>query len=492
MKLDLSNQDIYSFPKEHCFNRNITALILENNNLTELPKEIVNLNKLKEINLLSNNISLNENQKIWLKRLKEQGCVVKTDINLESHQPQNIRQSRDKLEYKQPTNDSKELPYNGKIAYHFKLPLLTDLTPDQQLALDEQEAISISGGAGTGKTVVSLWRHLLKMRDFNKTTILVTYTKTLGFYLQMTLEAIEDKNIFQEKNMLPPSQQVFIIKNFPFNQNWKVSEIIIDEAQDLTLETLQKIAAHGDLISYGVDFNQQLYAGRVTENEIEELLPNNEVYDLQQIFRNSYHVLNFVKSVLPNFSINQDSLNLLLNGDPDSNPPIEKNIGIKPRLLITENSDSEINKIVEIINSFKSDQHNIAILLPFGSNGEESVENYHTLLSSMNIDCSKYYNEMRTDNIEISNIHVTTYKSAKGLEFDTVIIPSINNFRDFINRSNATRVNEEDYYVAFTRCRRNLYLFSNKELDFISNNLCDIIKVDNSAIIPIAKDGLDF
>ncbi|MFK7780142.1 MAG: 3'-5' exonuclease [Candidatus Gracilibacteria bacterium] len=378
------------------------------------------------------------------------------------------------------------------MAYYFRLPSITDLTKHQQYILYELEPIAISGGAGTGKTVVSLYRHLLKMRDFNKTTVLVTYTKTLGFYLQMTLEAIEDKNIFQEKNMLPPSQQVFIIKNFPFNQNWKVSEIIIDEAQDLTLETLQKITVHGDLISYGADFNQQLYEGRATENEIKELFPNNEERELLISFRNSYHILNFVKSLFPNFAIDQNSLNLLLNGDPDSNPPIKENIGIKPKLLITENSDIEINKIVEIINSFKSNTHNIAILLPFGSSGEESVENYHTLLSSINIDCSKYYNEMRTDNIEISNIHVTTYKSAKGLEFDTVIIPFINKFRDFINRSRATRVNEEDYYVAFTRTKSNLYLFSNQELEFISSSLCDINKVDNSAIIPIAEDEIPF
>ena len=374
------------------------------------------------------------------------------------------------------------------MAYYFKLPRITDLTPDQQLALGELDAISISGGAGTGKTVVSLWRHFNIMQVLNKTSVLVTYTKTLGFYIQMCLNSIEDKDKFQKENKLPPSNQVFILMNFPFSQNWKVSEIIIDEAQDLKYDILQKIAVYGDLISYGADFNQQLYEGTVTENEIEELFPNNEAYDLQRIFRNSYHVLNFVKSVLPDFSINQDSLNLLLHGDRAND--IEPNIGIKPKLLITENSDNEINKIIEIINSFKSDTHNIAILLPFGNNGEESVENYYTLLSNKNINCSKYYNKMKTNNIAISNIHITTYKSAKGLEFDTVIIPFINKFRDFIDRSNATRVNEEDYYVAFTRTKSNLYLFSDRELNFISDNICDINKIENSAII--SEDKIPF
>lgn len=487
MEINLSNQGISDFPRELCFQKGVVSLILENNNLLDLPKEIINLINLKEVNLLGNNISLNENQKIWLKRLRESGCDVKISDNPDDY---NIRNERSKLNmnYKQP-DAQKQLRENEEKAYFFKLPRITDLTPDQQLALDEVEAIAISGGAGTGKTVVSLWRHLNNMQVLNKTSVLVTYTKTLGFYIQMSLDSIENKDKFQKENKIPPSNQVFIIMNFPAEQNWKVSEIIIDEAQDLKFETLQEIAVHGDLISYGADFNQKLYTGRVTEDEIEELFPNNAVYDLQRIFRNSYHILNFVKSLLPNFSINQDSLNLLLNGDQLHN--IKPHIGIKPKLLITQNFDNEINKIIEIINSFESDTHNIAILLPFGSNGEESVENYHTLLSNKSINCSKYYNGMRTNNIEISNIHVTTYKSAKGLEFDTVIIPFIHKFRDFINRSHTTKVNEEDYYVAFTRTKSNLYLFSNEELDFISNKLCDINKVHSTAIMSAPVIDID-
>jgi len=469
--IDYSNTNLSEFPREDCFATNITSLILNNNNLTSLPKEIINLRKLKILNLTNNNIIFNENQKKWLKQLKQKGCQVNIDNKLI-------------INHRQPVgNFASELVKNKNMAYYFKLPLATDLTADQQIALDEVEAIAISGGAGTGKTVVSLYRHLQKMRDLNKTSVLVTYTKTLGFYIQMTLDSIENKNTFQEKNLLPPSRQVFIIKNFPTKENWKVAEIIIDEAQDLKSTMLQEIASHGKSISYGADFNQQLYTGTVTENKIEELFPNNEVYHLERNFRNTYHILNFVKSVLPSFSIDQNSLNLLLHGDPTNNIPA--NVGIKPKLLITEDYNDEINKIVEIINSFKSDTHNIAILLPFGKRGNESVENYHSSLSNKNINCSKYYNDMKTDNIQISNIHVTTYKSAKGLEFDTVIIPFINKFKDFISRSSKTRVNEEDYYVALTRTKRNLYLFSNKELDFISNNLCDINKLDNSAIISI-------
>ena len=44
--------------------------------------------------------------------------------------------------------------------YFFSLPKIIDLTIEQQAVLYEEEAISLSGGAGTGKSVVSIYRHL--------------------------------------------------------------------------------------------------------------------------------------------------------------------------------------------------------------------------------------------------------------------------------------------------------------------------------------------
>lgn len=44
--------------------------------------------------------------------------------------------------------------------YYFNLPREEDLTIGQQIALEEPNPIAISGGPGTGKSVVSLWRHI--------------------------------------------------------------------------------------------------------------------------------------------------------------------------------------------------------------------------------------------------------------------------------------------------------------------------------------------
>jgi len=356
------------------------------------------------------------------------------------------------------------------VAYYFTLPKFTDLTEDQEMALGEINAIAISGGAGTGKTVVSILRHLELMENKNKYSVLVTYTKTLKFYIEMTIQSIENKNTLNT-NVLPPSKQIFNLQDFPFNENWRVYEIIIDEAQDLYYNTHLDIKNYAEQISYGADFNQQLYSGRIIEDEIEQL-HNNVPCNLQQNFRNTYHILNFVKYILPNFYIPQHTIDELEY----------ENIGFKPIFFITNNSfNKEIEKIIELINEFESNTHNIAILLPFGDSRydfEQSVDRYYNELLIRGINCSKYYNAMNTNNIYIDNIHITTFKSSKGLEFDTVIIPQLHKMKN--NIKNTYTVNQEDYYVAFTRTKKNLYLLSSDKLEFVDNNICDIELLNNS------------
>jgi DNA helicase IV len=356
------------------------------------------------------------------------------------------------------------------VAYFFELPKIDDLTEDQQMALDEVRPIRISGGAGTGKTVVSLWRHIQNIDDFNKSSMLTTYTKTLNSYL------------FNSALKESREAQKYIWTSFVIYTHagqWKVDEIIIDEAQDLTFQHLQDMKKYANHISYGADFNQKLYLGTVTEDEIKRLFPDNVEYNLQQNFRNSYHILNFTKSVLVNFLIPQNTIDELEY----------ENIGIKPIMCIVDNFEKEIEKIIEIINEFRTEKHTIAILLPFqdgrNSNGEiwnfayaQCVDKYHKELINRGIFCSAYYNKMNIDFVEIDNVHITTFKSVKGLEFNTVIIPNFNNMNE--NIKDIRIINEEDYYVAFTRARKNLYLFSSSQLNFVNNSICEIEHLNNS------------
>ena len=68
---------------------------------------------------------------------------------------------------------------------------------------------------------------------------------------------------------------------------------------------------------------------------------------------------------------------------------------------------------------------------------------------------------------DIDNVHVTTYKSAKGLEFDTVIIPDFGNMNYLCGSTYPVEWN--DFYVAATRARSNLYLFSDYDIPTLSS-----------------------
>ena len=78
------------------------------------------------------------------------------------------------------------------MAFYFRLPVITDLTIEQQSVLNEPRPIAVSGGPGTGKSVVSLWRHI-RNHATNRKSLLLTYTKSLEAYLKSSA-ASENKN----------------------------------------------------------------------------------------------------------------------------------------------------------------------------------------------------------------------------------------------------------------------------------------------------------
>jgi superfamily I DNA/RNA helicase len=72
-------------------------------------------------------------------------------------------------------------------------------------------------------------------------------------------------------------------------------------------------------------------------------------------------------------------------------------------------------------------------------------------------DNSKVKSQIRNNGI--SRIHLTPFKSSKGLEFDTVIIPDFQEFA-FWKSEHKYAVKENDYYVGMTRAKSNLFLFT--------------------------------
>ena len=331
------------------------------------------------------------------------------------------------------------------MSYYFNLPKYEDLNLEQQMAVEETESICLSGAPGTGKTVVNLWRHIYNYENGNADSLLLTYTKTLEHYLKITAKS---KNEDAAKNI----DRTY---RWTHNKNKRnYNEIIIDEAQDAAIDNYRIINRYADKVSYGADPNQGVF---LTKEEIDELLielknlfPDNEEYPLYKNFRNSKEILLFTKSIFPSMSIPQNTID-----DAEET-------GIKPIVQMVGWDDEEIfEKIIEVINAYSSDTHNIGILVP----SVKQVNYYYELLKN-NTNCSKYENEMQDFN-NLTNIHITTFKSAKGIEFDTVIIPKFDSYKWFIENTDRIKVN--DYYVALTRAKINLFLICVNSLTIAGN-----------------------
>ena len=343
--------------------------------------------------------------------------------------------------------------------YYFNLPQITQLTIPQQAALYETKQIALSGGPGTGKSVVSLWRHISNYQR-GKRSLLLTYTTTLARYLQACC-------VGQNKNAANNVKTSLRGKPNQRNSNG-LDEIIVDEAQDLPIGYYSDIKSIAN-VSYGADDSQILYPNNCcTQVELKTLFPSNVDYVLDKNFRSTQRIMKFAKQAFPDAYIPQSTINGLAY-----------NLGELPIMLISGNNlwndetgkynvsnDKQDKSIIDIVNSFRSDTHNIAILVPWRN--DASV--FETVLVNNNIaDFSIYYEDrVRFPNgcEDIKNVHITTFKSAKGLEFDTVIIPNFHKFPEICGRFN---IEWQDFYVGATRARSNLYLISNNDMPHLNS-----------------------
>ncbi len=330
------------------------------------------------------------------------------------------------------------------MAFYFKLPQFVDLTIAQQAAVNEKGALSISGGPGTGKSVVSLWRHIRNYSAGTKDSLLLTYTKSLEKYF---IEAIKSEaknapNVDDEQKLLKAANNVNRTYWWLSHKPAKREEIIIDEAQDVEPIKHRRIKELAKSISYTCDDEQILFPDHLTtESKLKEIFQNNKQYFFDENFRNTFEILHFAKALFNKKLIYQYILETQLNNNRK---------GPKPTLIITKGKLHNQKKyILDILDKYASPTHNIAILLPNG----KAVDDYCNFLQNKKIAVTCFHHNIKI--IEIGNIHITTFKSSKGLEFDTVILPGFDRF-GMIDGV----ITESDYYVAITRTRSNLFLFS--------------------------------
>lgn len=416
----------------------------------------------------------------------------------------------------------------------FRLPL--KLTDAQRLAIDDyDESLVVTGGPGSGKTTVTIFRFLTPVKN-NQDALLFTYNRTLlasikgilrnkaeelfGGLDENTIKSVIENKVssfYKWYGWFESSYDEETIGNrflnkISFRGGRKYEEIFFDEGQDLTPSVFAKAFLLAEKVTCGADNAQDLQSNFPPDEALSIILEklnsqkHTDLQPLEQNFRNTKEIFEFARGFVPNDRNVQDlDTSDLANGE---NPEILNNLS----------TESQLSKIKEIIEA--NPVSNIGILVNYGNqvvdikNYLERPENGYSSKADApdNRTFSYYYNGMPQHEEQVmfdrmKTPFICTYDSCKGLEFDIVIMPFFNDAANALNRQRRKRnadgsyINEYNfdgspkmwatrnhYYVGATRARTLLYLMCYNIPELLNfntnNNQNQINLVENDFDLP--------
>jgi len=198
----------------------------------------------------------------------------------------------------------------------------------------------------------------------------------------------------------------------------------------------------------GADNGQQVHAshGAHTE-EIERVLRENfgpfRRWKLSRNFRNTYETYRFARQFVSRAN--------LVAWDDAILHRLDRAARHGPKPVVVNYSDiAARNEHLRV--TLENADGNVAILCPLGPGvgkySGESVDEIHELVTKLGFEASKYHHKTDAPKV-LKRYVVTTFKSSKGMEFSTIIIPRINFFKNI----------RTEWYVACTRARGNLVVY---------------------------------
>lgn len=252
------------------------------------------------------------------------------------------------------------------------------------------------------------------------------------------------------------------------NNERMYKHIVIDEGQDFSPVMLQSLALaipkDGSITFFG-DVAQQIYGGRISWRDAGLNVKNNIIWRFDQNYRNSKEIaeLAIAISKLPCF---KQDIDLVAPVQPTASGP-------KPVVLEFQDDQHELNWIIKNAPSL-AESETAAIL----TRTRKNVNIIITMLRQQGIYCQELHGKMVVWDSS-PGISVGTYHSAKGLEFDSVIVPYCSTDRvpdqDKIialeDRDEALSEDAKLIYVAVTRARRRLIItYTGEPTELIPTN----------------------
>ncbi|WP_288315798.1 3'-5' exonuclease [uncultured Mediterranea sp.] len=309
---------------------------------------------------------------------------------------------------------------------------------DDQLDLIEyttDKSMLVAGCAGSGKSVIAMHKAEQLYSD-GKDVILIAYTKSLNSFMRVGKPDASFRFYYhyQWKKMNMPTADY----------------IIVDEIQDFTREEIQDFisAAKKCFLFFG-DTAQSIYRQYGKQTMTIAQIARMTGLNTLQLF-NNYRLPRPVAKITQNYvgvDVAEYKEKVYQNKETEL-----------PRFVYTQTPEDEFNSITQIITSHP----NKSIGILYYSN--EAVLQMNKQLLDRGIQCEFKYNDTDGEKRNVSNLNfntlipkIMTYHSAKGLQFDIVVLPQYNGANDVESK--------KALYVAMTRTMHKLYvLYSTPEL----------------------------
>jgi superfamily I DNA/RNA helicase len=293
----------------------------------------------------------------------------------------------------------------------------------------------VKGCAGSGKSILALWKVKQIQEQKLGSYYFIVFTKTLKQYMKDGIKTIglDDNRVlyhWQWTSQGCPSADY----------------IVVDEAQDFDKDQIDgfKNSANKALLLYG-DSAQQIYKFRKPQPLSMEQIMAHTGYPNEQLVFN-HRLPKKIARFAQYLSDTDDELELRC-----------KNEGTElPKILKYPSLDSQLEAIAQIIKNRNFDD--VGIFFPLNA----QVEHAYQYLTNRGIRAERKTAEGMDLNFTSDNVKIVTYHSSKGLQFEAVFIPNCN-------------VEETDkrspLYVAITRSYQSLYIMHSGDL----SNFFDVI-----------------
>lgn len=198
------------------------------------------------------------------------------------------------------------------------------------------------------------------------------------------------------------------------NQGYDV--VVVDESQDLSANQIRAILAHlkeDHVTTFIVDAVQRIYPQSFQWREIGIEMRPQMVFTLAQNYRNTMEIAQFASSLVRDLPREEDGIL------PDANAC--QRTGLRPE-VVAGTFSAQINYMLDRIQSFLDSDETVAILHPKGGGWFKFVR---SSLQQRNIDyCELTQRSEWPTGPEL--VALSTIHSAKGLEFDHVLLPGLN------------------------------------------------------------------